>query len=378
MAQPMLDTAELVRALSIRDLTDPNQGPHALQMVVEQVVAALGAAWGCAIRRSRSNPIVTVADNYDRLLYSRDATVRDARYSRYVCEDALLRTQTSSMIPPLLREIADEQARDTLLVCAGLVYRRDCIDRLHTGEPHQIDLWRVRCGAPLSAADLLQMIDRVVSAVLPGAGWCVTAVEHPYTRDGLQIDVRCGAEWIEIGECGLAHPEVLAAAGWPPDASGLAMGLGLDRLLMLRKGIDDIRLLRCAEPRVARQMLDLEPYRPVSRMPPAWRDLSLVLDNPANPEELGDAVRAELGADADLLESVTVLSNTPAAELATHVGDRLGIGAGQWNALVRVGLRALDRTLTGAECDDLRDRIYGALHRGLKWYWIGAPRAPGA
>jgi len=58
-------------------------------------------------------------------------------------------------------------------------------------------------------------------------------------------------EWIEIGECGLASPALLAASGLPAH-TGLAMGLGLDRLVMLRKGIDDIRLLRATAPRIGR------------------------------------------------------------------------------------------------------------------------------
>jgi phenylalanyl-tRNA synthetase alpha chain len=67
--------------------------------------------------------------------------------------------------------------------------------------------------------------------------------------------------WVEIGECGLAHPDVLASAGRNPrEWTGLAMGLGLDRLLMLRKGMPDIRLLRSTDPRIAGQMQDLAPH----------------------------------------------------------------------------------------------------------------------
>jgi phenylalanyl-tRNA synthetase alpha chain len=53
------------------------------------------------------------------------------------------------------------------------------------------------------------------------------------------------------------------------------MGIGLDRMLMLRKGIDDIRALRSLDPRIATQMLDLRPYRTVSHQPPIRRDLSI-------------------------------------------------------------------------------------------------------
>ena len=68
-------------------------------------------------------------DNYDRLGYPPDGAARDARYTRYVCETALLRTQTSAMLPPLLRALAAAPPEDVVLSCPGLVYRRDVIDR---------------------------------------------------------------------------------------------------------------------------------------------------------------------------------------------------------------------------------------------------------
>ncbi len=168
----------------------------------------------------------------------------------------------------------------------------------------------------------------------------------------------------------LAHPRLLADCGHDPArVTGLAMGLGLDRLLMLRKGIPDIRLLRSSDARVHRQLLDLEPYRAVSSMPPVRRDLSLALDSDASVEDLGDAVRAALGDDANVVESVELLSQTPYDALPASAIERMGALPSQKNALVRVTLRALDRTLTHDECNHLRDRVYRALHRGTRSEW---------
>jgi hypothetical protein len=71
------------------------------------------------------------------------------------------------MIPPALRRMAAQPAEDVLLVCPGLVYRRDSIDRLHTGEPHQLDLWRLARSQQLAGSDLQHMIALVVRALLP-------------------------------------------------------------------------------------------------------------------------------------------------------------------------------------------------------------------
>lgn len=376
MSHPHLDLVALRRALAIRDLTDPAAGPHAMQALLHAIVDRLATAWRTRPVWVRRSPVVSIADNYDRLLYSAEATVRDARHTRYVCDTAVLRTQTTSMVPGALRELALATGDDVLLVCPGVVYRRDAIDRTHCGEPHQVDLWRIRRGAPLEVADLHEMIAHVLAAALPGRRWSLTPAHHSYTERGQQIDVENGDHALEVGECGLASPVVLAAAGLS-EASGLAMGLGLDRLLMLRKSIDDIRLLRCEDPRVRSQMNDLLPYQPVSRMPPAPRDLSIVVDDDASAEEVGDRIRAHLGDDAAVVESVTVLSSTPAVDLPAVAAERLGIAPGQYNLLVRVVLRALDRTLTRPECDVLRDRIYEALHRGTRAYWC-ARQDPGA
>ena len=246
-------TAEQLSAeLAIRDLTDPAEGRHAVQLVVDRVVHALATRWGCAVRRCRGDRVVTVEDNYDNLGYPPAAVTREARHTRYVDDGRVLRSHTSAMIPPALRALAADPVADVLLVCPGMVYRRDAIDRHHTGTPHQLDVWRV-ARRPLTAADLRDMITTVLDAVLPGAVGRREPRVHPYTRDGYQVDVAQDGDWLEVGEGGLAHPDVLAGAGLDPSWCGLALGLGLDRLLMLVKSIPDIRLLRSSRAEVAAQ-----------------------------------------------------------------------------------------------------------------------------
>jgi phenylalanyl-tRNA synthetase alpha chain len=211
------------------------------------------------------------------------------------------------------------------------------------------------------------MIDTVVGAVLPGRDVDTPASPHPYTVDGREIYV----DGVEVGECGLAHPEVLTAAGLPAGASGLAMGLGLDRLTMLAKGLDDIRLLRSSDPRVAAQMTDLRPYRPVSSMPPIRRDLSIAADADLTPELVGDRVRAILGPDADAVEEIAVLAETAYDDLPPAARERLGVRPGQKNLLVRLVVRDHERTLTAADANRLRDRVYAGLHAGTAYEWAG-------
>jgi phenylalanyl-tRNA synthetase alpha chain len=340
-----------------------------MQLLVDAAVAALREAWGCPVVEERADPVVTVADNYDRLLYPPGGASRDARYTRYVASGRLLRTQTSAMIPPLLSRLAAAPPQDALLSCPGLVWRRDRIDRLHVGAPHQLDLWRIRRGDGLGSTELVAMIQTVIGALLPGHPLKTLSTVHPYTAGGLEIHVEVNGEWVEVGECGVAHPRILADAGLPPEYSGLALGLGLDRVLMLRKGLDDLRLLRSTDPRVTSQLLDLSPWRPVSDQPPIRRDLSLAVHERLKAEELGDRVRETMGDRAGDVEAVEVLSETTHAALPEPARDRLGLSPGQKNVLVRLTLRALTRTLTDAEANRLRDEVYAALHEGYRHEW---------
>jgi phenylalanyl-tRNA synthetase alpha chain len=371
-----LSPAQLRRDLALRDLSDPAEGPHAIQTLIDRAVESLSRAWQCEVRWCRGPRIVPVADNYDRLGYPAAAISREARYTRYVAEGRMLRSHSTAMLPPALRRLAAEPAGpvdDVLLVCPGIVYRRDAIDWQHTGTPHQLDLWRVTRSA-VRDKDLDEMISVVLAALTPGLPVTQQQRAHPYTVSGRQVDVCHDGRWVEVGECGLAHPRVLAAAGLP-GWSGLALGTGLDRLLMLAKQVPDIRLLRSADPRVAGQMLDLAAYQRVSVMPAITRDLSLVVsadgDDVYDEETLGDRIRDALGADADRVEEARVLSATPYEQLPASAVTRLGAGPGQRNLLVRVVLRDLDATLTNAAANALRDRIYGALHQGTRHEWSG-------
>jgi len=244
----VLTSEELHAALSLRDLTDPAQGPHAIQLVVDSIRTALGTAWPYSeLWTRRDHPLVTLADNYDNLGYAADAVTREACYTRYASENEVLRSHTSAMIPPALRELAASASSDVLMVCAGICYRRDSVDWQHTGTPHQLDLWRISRNVTLGEPELEDMIARLVDTVLPGQTYRTVPAVHPYTIHGRQIDVLLDDQWIEIGECGVAAPDVLRRAGLDPRWTGLAMGPGLDRLLMLRKGIRDIRLLRSTD-----------------------------------------------------------------------------------------------------------------------------------
>ncbi|GAA1276515.1 hypothetical protein [Saccharothrix xinjiangensis] len=337
-----------------RDLSDPAYGPHAMQLLLDEILAVLPGD----VRVLRDHPDVSIDDNYTALGYPPDAITRDARYTRYTTEGRMLRSHTTAMVPPALRLLgAADDWDDVLLACVGVVFRRDAVDRVHSGTPHQLDLWRISH----HRASLEELVGAVVSAAVPGLPHRTTPAAHPYTTAGLQVDVLVDGRWLEVAEGGLAARHVLDRAWLPRDAHGLALGFGLDRLLMIRKGVPDIRLLSSTEPRVAAQMLDLAPYRPVSRHPAITRDISVAVAADADAETIGDVARDAVG---DLAEEVLVVGETPVAELPAAAVARLGAHPDQKNVLLRLVLRHPTRTLTDEEANAARDAVHAAVHEG--------------
>ncbi len=365
-----LSPEQLRHDLGIRDLTDPAQGPHAIQILIERAVGALSRAWGCEVRWCRGERIVPVADNYDRLGYPPGAISRAARYTRYTGDGRLLRSHSTAMVPPALRRLASAPADDVLLVCPGIAYRRDAIDWQHTGTPHQLDLWRITRRA-VGGDDMAEMIAVLAGALVPGLPVRQQPRTHPYCGYW-QADVRHDGRWPRYGSVASPTPAVLAAA--PPGGARAPgrperLAPGLDRLIMLGHVVPDIRLLRSGDPRVAGQMLDLARYQRVSVMPAITRDLSVAVPAGEDEETLGDRIRDALGADARCVEEARVVSATAYERLPPAAAERLGARPGQRNLLVRVVLRDLDTTLTNKAANALRDRIYRAIHEGTRHQW---------
>jgi len=365
---PHLNLDQLINALSLRDLSDPGQGPHAMQRLIDEIQTAALAHYQCPLQHLRTSPLVPVRDNYDALGYPADGPAREARYSRYVAPGWMLRTQTSTLIPGWLSGWADKTPRRLGLMTSGLVYRRDSIDRLHTGEPHQLDIWVLIPRYEVTDPDrmLREAIHLVMRAALPDHAINLSDSPHPYTEGGLQLDALSDRnELIEIGECGLIDPGLLERTGWDPDrVTGIAMGLGLDRLLMLRKHMPDIRLLRHQDPRVQEQLQSLDRWRPVSYQPAIERDLSIATDAASDEEVLGDRIREALPDRLSWLEAVRVLDETTYEALPEVARERIGMKHGQKNVLVRLTIRHPTRSITRDEANDLRNRVYTAIHEG--------------
>ena len=336
------------------DLTNPANGIHTINLIVYKIAESLCKSDYPEPIIWRSSPITTVTNNFDKLHVPTESLSRSPKYTRYLSEDTLLRTHTTAIMPEILPYLQGEH----LIIHPGICYRRDVVDKRHVGEPHQMDVWLISRDVKCQLSKV-KFIETILHAILPDVSYRLNETSHPYTLNGLEIEVLVNDKWIEIGECGEAHPDLLQ-----PGYSGLASGWGLDRLAMLVKGIDDIRLLRSTHPRIAAQMTTLELYQPVSNQPSTSRDISIVTSLDTELEDICEQITEVLADDAELLASVDILSETPYDQLPQKAIQRLGIQSDQKNLLVRMTFQSLHASITNQKANILRDLVYYKTHQG--------------
>lgn len=370
MKKEVMSAERLEASLAIPDLTDPKNGIHAINIVAYNIMIALQKAYpGTAVEEVRLNPEVSVKENFDDLLFPSDNIGRSSRYTRYVTENAVLRTHTSSAIPGWLKKTSQNGIKDTIVVLPGMCYRRDVVDKTHCGEPHQMDVWRIKRGQPhFTRKDLICLVEVILNCVVPDCKYRANEVEHPYTLNGIEVEVLVNGSWLEVLECGEAHQTVLKNAGLDSDEySGLALGMGLDRLVMIIKGIDDIRVLRSDDSRIKRQMANLEKFTIISDQPATKRVLSYSTSVEKTEEDICEEIRDELGPDAVFIEKIEY-SEIPYEQLPEKARTNLGIHPDQKNVVATLTFRSLEDSLPRTMVNEWMQRLYPKLNRGSRGY----------
>ncbi len=188
--------------------------------------------------------------NFEALNIPKNHPARDTQDTFYVEDNIVLRTQTS----PMQVRVMEKQKPPIRIIAPGRVYRSDAVDATHSPIFHQIEGLVVDKGVTM--ADLKGTLEAFIKE-LYGQDAKVRFRPHhfPFTEPSAEMDVSCfvcggegcrvckGEGWIEILGCGMVHPKVLANCGIDPEVySGFAFGLGLERIVMRRYGIDDLRL----------------------------------------------------------------------------------------------------------------------------------------
>ena len=237
---------------------NPRGARHPLTVLVEDVADFfIGMGWEIA----EGPEVEHEWFNFDALNFGPDHPARQMQDTFYVSgvqtvagatADAageveaqpglVLRTHTS---PVQGREML-ERGAPLYIACPGKVFRTDALDATHTPVFHQVEGLAVDKG--LTMADLKGTLDHFARAMFgPEAKTRLRPSFFPFTEPSAEMDLwfpqkKGGAGWIEWGGCGMVNPEVLRNAGIDPDEyTGFAFGMGLERTLMLRHGIADMR-----------------------------------------------------------------------------------------------------------------------------------------
>lgn len=200
--------------------------------------------------------------NFEALNLPKDHPARDMQDTFYITDEFLMRTQTS---PVQARAMQSREPNTPIrMICPGTVYRND-YDATHSPMFHQVEGLVV--GEGIGLADLKGTLELFCKEMFGDSVKIrLRPSFFPFTEPSAEIDISCvmcggkgcrvckNSGWLEILGSGMVHPNVLRMSGYDPDkVSGFAFGMGVERIAMLKYGIDDLRLFFENDLRFVRQ-----------------------------------------------------------------------------------------------------------------------------
>lgn len=235
--------------------------PHPITLVIRRIAEIFT---GLGFEIAEGPEIESEFYNFDALNIPGDHPARDmwdTFWLRPLEERKLLRTHTS----PVQVRYMERHAPPIRIVCPGKTYRHEATDATHEAQFYQIEGLMVDETTSMAnlkgtlEAFLREFFGRKVNVRLRPSFF-------PFVEPGAETDMTCfkcdgkgcstckGTGWIEIGGSGMVHPKVLQSAGIDSEKyQGFAFGFGIDRLALLKYGIDDVRLLYTGDLRVTNQ-----------------------------------------------------------------------------------------------------------------------------
>lgn len=194
--------------------------------------------------------VVSDEFNFELVNIPKDHPARDMQDSFYINDNLLLRTQTSSMQPQIMRLANGKPIK---VICPGKCYRRDDDDVTHSHQFAQVE--GLVIDKNINMSNLKGTLELFAKQMFSkDAKVRFRSSYFPFTEPSVEVDISCfkchgkgcptckNSGWIEILGAGMVHPNVLKMSGYDPEIySGFAFGVGIDRVAMLRYGIDDIR-----------------------------------------------------------------------------------------------------------------------------------------
>ncbi|CAN5837741.1 phenylalanine--tRNA ligase subunit alpha [soil metagenome] len=191
--------------------------------------------------------------NFSALNFPEEHPARDTQDTFWTTDGRLLRTHTS----PVQVRYMNAHAPPFRVVAPGKVFRNEAVDATHEAQFHQLEALVV--GERITMADLRGAITAMATALLgPGTRTRLQPTYFPFVEPGAEFAVwwthpKTGREeWLELGGCGMVHPNVFRAVGYE-GVTGFAFGFGIERMAMVTYGVSDIRDLYRGDVRVLEQ-----------------------------------------------------------------------------------------------------------------------------
>ncbi|AQS58966.1 phenylalanine--tRNA ligase subunit alpha [Desulforamulus ferrireducens] len=190
--------------------------------------------------------------NFEALNLPKDHPARDMQDTFFINPEVLLRTHTSPVQVRTMEKTVPQVP--VKIICPGRVYRRDD-DATHSPMFHQVEGLVV--DKHITFADLKGVLATFARQMFgPDTRTRLRPSYFPFTEPSAEVDISCvickgtgcrvckGSGWLEILGSGMVHPRVLEMSGYnPEEVTGFAFGMGIERIAMLKYGIDDLRLL---------------------------------------------------------------------------------------------------------------------------------------
>lgn len=211
---------------------------HVLQLTINRIRAAF---LGMGFTYEEGPELEQFKYNFEALNYPPDHPAMDEQDTFYVTDDLLLRTQCTALQGRLYEKLKPPFRIFTL----GRTFRNEAVDRTHGHTFHQIDAFMVDEG--ISMADLKGTLAAFAHAMFGGAVNVRFRPDFfPFVEPGVDYAISSpklfDGRWVELGGAGLIHPNILERYGIDTERySGFAFGLGVERIPMMRYGIDDLR-----------------------------------------------------------------------------------------------------------------------------------------
>ena len=231
---------------------------HLITSVIEEIQDIF---MGMGFTIAEGPEVETDYYNFAALNMPPEHPARDMQDSFYFGPQLLLRTHTSPMQVRAMEKLRPQPVR---IIASGRVYRRDD-DATHSPMFHQVEGLVV--DTDISLADLKGTLLAFAQAVFgPEREIRLRPSFFPFTEPSAEVDISCflcegagcrlckDSGWLEVLGAGLVHPNVLRNAGYDPEqVSGFAFGMGVERIVMLKYGLDDMRHLFANDMRFLRQ-----------------------------------------------------------------------------------------------------------------------------